>query len=257
MKQSNKLGVVLLMVFLMVIISGCSGNSFDSEGAGSLPAPSTGTTSGETNPSSSVPVDMDKILEEQRSNLENEKALREDPSIAATVNDTPVYQWQIETKMDTNNRLLENYRTQLETMDLSEQEKSTYWEIYTADLFLNKEDILDDLIRNTVIQMEANKRNLIPTDEEVAAKAQEHFDNIKRTPEIYTSAQLYMEVMNLTEEDYLRLIMDEHKKAEGQANLFKQITAEIENDADKNEAFTAAVNEWVSQADIVIINDQE
>ena len=74
---------------------------------------------------------------------------------------------------------------------------------------------------------------------------------------MYASAQLYMDVMNLSEDDYLHLIIDEHKKAMGLTNLYQQITAGIETDADKTAAFTASVDKWVNQADIDIINTQE
>jgi len=173
-------------------------------------------------------------MEDQRTYLENEKDLQEDTSIAVKVNNIPIYQSQIEIKMIQNNRALENYLVQLDAMSLSEQEKTSFLETYTATLLLNKRVIMNEWIRNVVIQMEAGKRGLIPADGEVMTKAQEHFTNIKKTPGIYASARLHMEVMNLSEEDFLRLIINECKKTTGQANLYQQITEGFEIEEKKS-----------------------
>lgn len=249
---------MLQVVFLISIVSGCSGHTQNkSSGTGSFPESSSGTISGKIDSHSSIPVDMEKIKKDQRAYLENEKTLREDTTIAAKVNNTTIYQSQIEIKLIENNAILESYRTQLDAMNLPEQDKTKYLEAYTTTLSLNKKDIMNGLIREAVIQLEAGKRGLIPTAEDVMTKAQKQFANIKNTPGMYESAQLHMEVMNLSEEAYFRLIIDEHKKATGQANLYQQITSRFETDEDKRKAFNAAVDEWIAQAEIVIINKQE
>jgi len=257
MKPFNKLGVVLLTIFLFTITSGCGGHlQENSTGTESTSVSTTSITQAPDNITSTT-VDIEKIMEEQRVHLEHEKSLKEDPSIAAKVNDTLIYQFQIEIEMNKNHLNLETYRMQLNAMNLSEQEKNNLLEMYTANLQLNKKDILNEFIRNTVIEIEVEKRGLFPTDEEVMMKAKEHFAGIKKIPDMYASAQLYMDVMNLSEDDYLHLIIDEHKKAMGLTNLYQQITAGIETDADKTAAFTASVDKWVNQADIDIINTQE
>lgn len=268
MKISIKIRVIPLMLTLFLITSGCANHSLsnttDSESTSTsttgtiLDKTDTATSSMiDTNNTTKTTVNVEKILEDQRSYLEHEKALQEDLSIAAKVNETLIYQWQIESKVNGNNANLKNYRVSLDTMDLSEQQREQLWEAYRATLLMNKKDILNELIRNTVIQKEIDKRGLFPTDEEVITKAQEQLANIKKTPDMYASAQLYMEVMSLSEEDYLRLIIDEHKNAVGRANLYQQITAKVDTETEKNSVFTAAVDEWISQADIKILINQE
>lgn len=202
-------------------------------------------------------VDIEEYMKDQRTYLENEKALRENASIAAKVNDVFIYQWEIESKLNENNAYLESYRMNLETMNLSEQQKNRFLEAYRTAYSSNKKDILNDLIRDTVIQIEIGKRGLFPTDEEVISKAKEQFVNIKKTPQIYASVQLYMEVMELSEDECLHMIMNEYKQSVGRENLYQQITAEVENATEKDEAFTAAVDQWLSLTDIKILIDQE
>ena len=264
MKQSVKSMVIPLMLSFFLIAAGCSGHTPDaSTGAvsasiASTSAPTTGATTEETNGSTGTTVDVENVLEEQRVYLENQKALREDNSVAAKVNGDPIYQWQIETIMNENNQALKYYRMNLDTMNQSEEAKANLLEIYQSTLLLNKKDIMNDLIRDAVIQNEAGKRGLLISDEDaLAAVKQVYENNVKKTPELYASAQMYMEVMNLSEDDYLRMGMEDYKKEMGQASLYQQITAGVDTDAEKKEAFNAAVDEGVHQADMTILNNQE
>ena len=258
MKRFNRFGFVMLIMVLMAIVSGCGGpaqkNPTDTE---VISAPSTSATTKKTDNNTSTTVDIDKILEEQRLQLENEQALREDTTIAAKVADAVIYQWQIDIKYNQNNAILESYRMNLDTMDLSEEERAQLWEIYISMYPLSKKDILNELIRELVIQIEAGKRGLVPADEDVIEDAQKQFDSIKKTAELYRSARLHMEVMNLSEEAYFRLIIDEHKKVAGQAKLYEQITERFDTKAEKDNAFNDTVDEWVAQSDVVFINNYE
>ena len=264
MKQSVKSMVIPLMLSFSLIAAGCSGNTPDastsavSASIASTSAPTTGTTTEYTDSTTSSTVDVEKALEEQRVYLESLKALQEDTSVAAQVNGDPIYQWQIETKLNENEMALNSFRMNLDTTNQSEEEKANLLEIYQSTLLLNKKDIMNDLIRDAVIHNEAGKRGLLISDEEaLAAVKQVYENNVKKTPELYASVQMYMEVMNLTEDDYLRSGMEDYKKEMGEASLYQQITAGLDTDEEKNEAFHAAVEEWVEQADITIFNNQE
>lgn len=182
MKISIKIRVVPLMLTLFLITSGGANHSLSNTTA--FESTSTSTTGTildktdntpsskmDTNNTTKTTVNVEKILEDQRAYLEHEKALQEDLSIAAKVNETLIYQWQIESKVNANNANLKNYRVSLDAMDLSEQQREQLWEAYRATLLMNKKDILNELIRNTVIQKEIDKRGLFPTDEEVITKA--------------------------------------------------------------------------------------
>lgn len=259
MKQSVKSMVIPLMLSFFLTAAGCSGHTpTASTSVASTSVPTTGAITEKTNDSSNTTVDVEKALEDQRVYLENQKTLREDTSVAAKVNGDPIYQWQIETKLNENEMALNNFRMNLDTTNQSEEEKANLLEIYQSTLVLNKKDIMNDLIRDAVIHNEAGKRGLLISDEDaLAAVKQVYENNVKKTPELYASVQMYMEVMNLSEDDYLRSGMEDYKKEMGQASLYQQITAGVDTDAKKKEAFNAAVDEWVHQADITILNNQE
>lgn len=269
MNRSNRLWVVLPIIFFILIANGCVGGSKEkTEDTGSASESITGSISKETyntgttadkkkaDNTTGTTADIEKALEEQRVYLEDDKALMENTSVAAKVNGTPIYQWQIDVELNKNNRTLEYYRTQVDNMNLSEEEKSKYTELYTATLLLNKKDILNKFIRDTVIQSEIGKRGLFPTDEEVMPEAQKHYENIKKSPEVYVSLQLYMEVMDLSEEAMFDIIIDENKKAMGQKRLYEQVTAGVENDMDKEKVFNSEADKWVSKADVKILIKQ-
>lgn len=268
MNRSNRLWVVLPIIFFILIANGCVGGSKEkTEDTGSASESITGSISKETyntgttadkkkaDNTTGTTADIEKALEEQRVYLEDDKALMENTSIAAKVNGTPIYQWQIDVELNKNNRTLEYYRTQVDNMNLSEEEKSKYTELYTATLLLNKKDILNKFIRDTVIQSEIGKRGLFPTDKEIMPEAQKHYENIKKGPE-YVSIQLYMEVMDLSEEAMFDIIIDENKKAMGQKRLYEQVTAGVENDMDKEKVFNSEADKWVSKADVKILIKQ-
>ena len=255
MKQINKIGIVLLMIFLISIMSGCNNHSKKNPES-TIPSTtiSTETTSPSTEDPNELPADVSEILANNlRKHFEREKAFREDDSIAVTINGIPIYQSEIEIKASVNSTGRENFRIQLDSMQIPEQEKTKGWEEYIAVTPTDKEVILNELIRETAIQFMVVERSLFPNDEEVLALAQEKFTLIKDVPGIYADVQMYMEIMNLSEDDYVSQLADEQRKEMGKEALYSEVTREFGTETEQDKAFETAVDAWIAKADIAVI----
>lgn len=254
MNRLNKIRVVLQLAVILLFICGCQNHKHNnSENIQS----SSEVFSNESNSKSHTDI-PDKVIdiqkENQRNHMEKEKILRENDTIAAIVNDIPIFQAEIEIRVSLNSTNRENFRIQLEAMDIPEQEKVKTWEKYAAEPLPDKEAVLKELIRERVIQLQVSQFNLFPSDEEVLASAQEQFTLMKDVPRIYEVTQMYMEIMGLTEEGYLSHLVEEQKKEMGRINLYNKMTEDFETETEKDQAFETFVNEWTAQADIQIIS---
>ena len=179
MKHILKIGTVSLVTFLAIAMAGCGNKPENSE-----PSNSISSSALATEDSNDILGDVKEItIGIQREHWKKAKTLKEDKTIAATVNGIPIYQSEIEIKMSENIGNREIYRIQLESMEISAQEKTSAWENYTSIPLPDRKAILNELIREIVIKLQADKQNLVPTEEEALSYAQEHFALINNDPD--------------------------------------------------------------------------
>lgn len=151
--------------------------------------------------------------------FEKNKAMQEDETIAAKVNGEPIYQSAVDRQLEFSKLSYALSMKQIQEMDIPEAQRQELLKQQknspkTAD------DILEDLIKETVLLQEAERQGISVSDKEARAFALEQYTILKNLASTSDSSvnrknvefiQQYMLEMNLTEEQYMDKVTSIYK----------------------------------------------
>ena len=252
MKLKIKIGIISLAIILISIVFFCC-NTFTNNYDNVEPASNISSeTLADTIESNNI---NDIAREKEKNHLIKEKNLNEDKSIATTVNGELIYQSEIEIKIDTNKIKWDDMNTYINTLQVSEEERTQILKEYEF-LLSDRKTVLNELIRNKVICLQAKKQNVAPSEKEVLLYAKEKLDVMKDSLfSTYNIFQLYMEVMS--EEELLEQLIRQTREEIEYFKLYDEITKDIKGENKKEKTFKKAVDKWVAEADIVTLIEQK
>ena len=173
----------------------------------------------------------------------------------ALVNDSPIYRADLEISRINNDALYNSALTQYENMKgvLSETELQRYYEKIQA-MKKDTDELLRGLIRGEIIKLEAQKRGILPTDEEVREYADDSWGTIlslrnsedsserQMAEEQYDSVRIIWESWGITEKEYFeQYLLPIYEYQLIKNNLYKELSDEQNWSSDNPEKF----NEYI------------
>lgn len=193
--------------------------------------------------------------------FEKNKAMQEDETIAAKVNGEPIYQSTVDLQLEFFKLSQSLATNQIQEMDIPEAQRQELLKQQknppkTAD------DILDDLIKETVLLQEAERRGISVSDKEARAFAFEQYTILKNLASTsdssvnrknYEFIQQYMLEMNLTEEQYIDKVTSIYKNMLI-INKFYETTASLSNTPNAESTTQNDLDSLLAKANIVYMD---
>ncbi|MGN0172121.1 MAG: SurA N-terminal domain-containing protein [Acutalibacteraceae bacterium] len=180
------------------------------------------------------------------------KAAQNDKTVAATVNGEEIYESQIDIQLAFSELSYSLAAEQVENMGVSEEEKQRLLE-QQKNSQKTRDEMLEELVKQTVILQEAARRGITVSDEEAAAYASEQYALFKEAAsENEQNAandeflQMYIQENGWTEEDYLKQVTNVYKKLLIQNAFYKVLSEE-----EKIDNVDDYVNQLVAQATVL------
>ena len=163
------------------------------------------------------------------------KKYKEDKTVVAVVNNDKIYQYQID--------------MQLAAQKLSQTNMAEAGGDPTLITQRTEDEILDELIRNTVILQEAKKQKLTAKYSESKKYQEEQLSIVKAADDEQTRFfEQYIDEMGWTEKEYLKQVSLQWQKVMTRANLYNKFFEDNPNATD--ETWKKYVDSLVEKADI-------
>lgn len=183
----------------------------------------------------------------------------DDPAVAATVNGTDITAAQVQARRDYLALSAQNGLSQLETAQgLTEEQKQAMRAELEASANQTNSQILDSLIRQTVILQEAERQGLAVSEDAAYKQGKAAYTALKEAAlaadapadavQNYAVIQDYMQANSLTEEAYLQTITPVYQQQLSRAALYESYSATAADPGDA--AFDAYVDTLVEAANI-------
>lgn len=177
-----------------------------------------------------------------------------------TVNGEPIYENTVQVKKMTNQERVSNGLKQLESMDVTEEQK----EQYRASLVLkSEEEIIQELIEQSVQRQEAERRGITVDVDALYEQMLADYRLIQQSAESgdaqakknMAEQDAFIEGMGYdSPEEYFRFAAETSQSAGKITELRRQVIAEMEGVQDTDAAYEAFVDDLVAKAEIVYVD---
>lgn len=174
------------------------------------------------------------------------KIVQNDQTIAATVNREPIYQSSISVWREYIELSYQTGVSQVESLDIPEEQKQTYLEKLEDNRNQTDEEILNALIENKVLSQEAERQGITVSEEEEAyhlaetayetlKDAANKADATETDKNNYLFITEYRQSMQMTEEEYLKRAADGYKEALIRAKLLNNFSKALPEQANESD----------------------
>lgn len=148
------------------------------------------------------------------------KALQKDDTVLLTVNGAEIYVSDVEMELEFLKLSQSLTKAQIDTMDVDDSVKEALINKH-KEAQRTRDEIVDDLITNTLLLQEAERQGITVSVEDAREEAREQYTAVMERAETsdsyadkmnYELLLLYMQEMDMTEEQYIERAAEEYRK---------------------------------------------